>query len=80
MVLCGQFRTLMVWSTGSFVLRKSERDAQEKRKLIMAEVVLKGICKNYGEVEGVKNVDLRCEDGEFTCLLGPSLILPVTGG
>ena len=38
----------------------------------MAEVVLKGVCKNYGEVEAVKNVDLRCEDGEFTCLLGPS--------
>jgi multiple sugar transport system ATP-binding protein len=38
----------------------------------MAEVVLRGVCKNYGEVEAVKSLNLRCGDGEFTCLLGPS--------
>lgn len=38
----------------------------------MAEVVLKEVCKNYGEVEAVKNVNLKCEDGQFMCLLGPS--------
>lgn len=38
----------------------------------MAEVVLKEVCKNYGKVEAVKNVNLKCEDGQFMCLLGPS--------
>ena len=55
-------RSRRSWSAGSFVLRENERDAQEQRESIMAEVVLKGVCKNYGEVEAVKNVDLRCED------------------
>jgi len=38
----------------------------------MAEVVLKNVCKSYGKVEAVKNLNLKCEDGEFVCLLGPS--------
>lgn len=38
----------------------------------MSEVVLRGVCKNYGKVEAVKDVNLNCEDGKLTCLLGPS--------
>ena len=38
----------------------------------MAEVVLKEVRKLYGDVEAVKGLNLRCEDGEFMCLLGPS--------
>ena len=38
----------------------------------MAEVVLKGVYKKYGDVVAVKDVHLRCNDGEFMCLLGPS--------
>jgi multiple sugar transport system ATP-binding protein len=38
----------------------------------MAEVVLKGVYKKYGDVEAVKDLHLRCDDGEFMCLLGPS--------
>jgi len=39
----------------------------------MADVVLKEVWKEYpGRVEAVRNLNLRCEDGEFLCLLGPS--------
>lgn len=38
----------------------------------MARVVLKEVRKNYGTVEAVRGLNLRCEDGEFMCLLGPS--------
>jgi multiple sugar transport system ATP-binding protein len=39
---------------------------------MMAGVTLKDVCKRYGTVEAVKRLSLRCEDGEFMCLLGPS--------
>jgi multiple sugar transport system ATP-binding protein len=38
----------------------------------MAGVILKDVCKRYGGVDAVKNLNLLCEDAEFTCLLGPS--------
>lgn len=38
----------------------------------MAGVILKDVCKRYGGVEAVKNLNLLCKDAEFTCLLGPS--------
>ena len=38
----------------------------------MSTVELKGIQKNYGEVEALKSFDLRVEDGEFVVLVGPS--------
>ena len=38
----------------------------------MAKVELKNLCKKYGKVEAVKNVNLECKDKEFLCLLGPS--------
>ena len=38
----------------------------------MAEVRLEGVCKKYGKVEAVKNLDIRIKDKEFFSLLGPS--------
>jgi len=38
----------------------------------MAEVVLKGVCKRFGEVEAVSDVDLHIADGELLVLVGPS--------
>lgn len=38
----------------------------------MAEVVFREVSKFYGESEAVKSLNLKCEDGEFICLLGPS--------
>jgi multiple sugar transport system ATP-binding protein len=38
----------------------------------MAEVILKSVCKKYGDVEAVKDLSLECHDGEFLVLLGPS--------
>lgn len=38
----------------------------------MSKVLLKDICKSYGDLETVKNVDLTIEDKEFIVLVGPS--------
>lgn len=38
----------------------------------MAEVVLKGMTKRYGDVVVVRNIDLTINDGEFLVLVGPS--------
>ncbi len=40
----------------------------EKRKAL----ILKDICKTFGEVTAVKNFSLEVDDGEFISLLGPS--------
>src|SRR6218665_31326 len=38
----------------------------------MAQVVLKDVVKNYGDVFAVNRVSLTVEDGEFVALVGPS--------
>jgi multiple sugar transport system ATP-binding protein len=38
----------------------------------MAEIVLKDVVKNYGDVYAVNNVSFTVEDGEFVALVGPS--------
>ena len=38
----------------------------------MAEVVLEKLCKSYGSVVAVRDVDLRIADREFVVLVGPS--------
>src|SRR6202795_4344934 len=38
----------------------------------MAEVTLQKICKRYGEVSVIEDLDLEVRDGEFMVLVGPS--------
>ena len=38
----------------------------------MSEVKIEKLCKSYGPVEVLKNIDLRVEDGSFVVLVGPS--------
>lgn len=38
----------------------------------MGQVTLRGICKSYGEVDVIKNIDLDVHDGEFIVFVGPS--------
>jgi len=38
----------------------------------MSEVVLEKLCKRYGIVDAVRDVDLKISDGEFVVLVGPS--------
>lgn len=38
----------------------------------MAQVILRDLCKNFGDVQAVKNLNIVCEDGEFLAILGPS--------
>ncbi len=38
----------------------------------MAEVILKGIKKSFGETQAVASLDLHIRDGEFVVLLGPT--------
>jgi multiple sugar transport system ATP-binding protein len=39
---------------------------------VMADVVLKGITKTFGDKAAVDNLDLHIHDGEFVVLLGPT--------
>lgn len=38
----------------------------------MAEVVLRGVRKSYGDIETIHGVDLHIKDGEFAVFVGPS--------
>lgn len=38
----------------------------------MAQVLLKDVCKNFGNFKAVKNVNLEIQDKEFVVLVGPS--------
>ncbi|MGQ9596562.1 MAG: ABC transporter ATP-binding protein [Thermoproteota archaeon] len=38
----------------------------------MPRVVLKGISKKFGKITALDNIDLSFEDGEYTCVLGPT--------
>lgn len=38
----------------------------------MAEIRFEHVWKRYGNVEAVKDLNLKCENGEFLALLGPS--------
>jgi sn-glycerol 3-phosphate transport system ATP-binding protein len=38
----------------------------------MSTIVLKNICKSWGDTEGVRDISLSCEEGELLVLLGPS--------
>jgi ABC-type sugar transport system ATPase subunit len=38
----------------------------------MSEVKIEKLCKSYGPVEVLKDIDLRVEDGSFVVLVGPS--------
>ena len=33
---------------------------------------LRGICKHFGKIEVLRNIELEVEEGEFVCFLGPS--------
>ncbi|UCF92632.1 MAG: ABC transporter ATP-binding protein [Desulfobacterales bacterium] len=38
----------------------------------MSTLDLKKVCKNYGDLEAVKNLSFHCDDGQFLAILGPS--------
>lgn len=38
----------------------------------MSDLVIKGLCKKYGDVDAVQDVDLKISDQEFVVLVGPS--------
>ena len=38
----------------------------------MADLKIEGLCKRYGQVEVLKNIDLDIKDGEFVVFVGPS--------
>ena len=38
----------------------------------MASVTITNVWKYYGKTEAVRDLNLKCEDGEFLCILGPS--------
>ena len=38
----------------------------------MADIRIEGLCKRFGDVTAVSDVDLEIRDGEFFTLLGPS--------
>ena len=38
----------------------------------MSEVKIEKLCKSYGPVDVLKNIDLMVEDGSFVVLVGPS--------
>ncbi|PJE31459.1 carbohydrate ABC transporter ATP-binding protein, CUT1 family [Pseudooceanicola antarcticus] len=38
----------------------------------MAELTLSGVCKTFGSLQVIRDVDLQIEDGEFVVFVGPS--------
>ncbi len=38
----------------------------------MAKIILENICKRFGQIEAVRDVNLVVDDGEFAVLVGPS--------
>ncbi|MCP3970678.1 MAG: ABC transporter ATP-binding protein [Rhodobacteraceae bacterium] len=38
----------------------------------MTALILKNVCKSFGQVEVLKNIDLEVEEGEFVVFVGPS--------
>lgn len=38
----------------------------------MPEIVLEGLCKNFGDTTAADHLDLRIGDGEYVCILGPT--------
>ena len=38
----------------------------------MAIIEVKGLKKNYGELEVLKSIDLEIEEGQVVCIIGPS--------
>ena len=38
----------------------------------MSSILLEQVWKFYGDVEAVRDLTLRCDDGEMLALLGPS--------
>ena len=38
----------------------------------MAIIEVKGLKKNYGELEVLKSIDLEIEEGQVVCILGTS--------
>ncbi len=38
----------------------------------MAELTLTGVCKSFGTVDVIRDIDLQIEDGEFVVFVGPS--------
>ena len=46
----------------------------------MAEVVLKGVSKSFGDTVGVADIDMTIPDGAFVVLLGPAQAKPLRCG
>ena len=38
----------------------------------MAKLILENLCKHFGDVKAVDDIDLTVQDGEFLTFLGPS--------
>ena len=38
----------------------------------MATVVYKGICKDFGKIQALQDINVEVKSGEFAALLGPS--------
>ncbi len=38
----------------------------------MPEIVLENLCKRYGDTVVADDIDMRIEDGEYVCILGPT--------
>lgn len=38
----------------------------------MPEIVLEGLCKKYGDTVAADNLNLKINDGEYVCILGPT--------
>ena len=56
-------------------LVESEVQSQRTSRVALSEgfaLELSGVCKSFGDVHAVANVDLNVRQGEILCLLGPS--------